>query len=147
MARAGVFVTLLRQGELRGCIGHVEADTPLAPLTGRMARAAALDDPRFPPLAPHELPDLDVEVSVLGAPTAATAAALVPGVHGVVVSRGTRRGVLLPEVATAFGWSVEELLDAACAKAGLEPGAWRRPDTQVERFTTQKIRGGGRPPA
>jgi AmmeMemoRadiSam system protein A len=139
MVRAGVFVTLLRHGELRGCIGHIEADTPLAELTGRMAVSAAQHDPRFAPVRPDELPGITVELSVLGAPFGAAAEDLVPGRHGVIVTCGRRRGLMLPEVATQFGWDAEELLDAACQKALLPAGAWRHPGTVIELFTTQHL--------
>ena len=143
--KAGVFVTLRRGGQLRGCIGHIEADTPLARITGAMARAAALDDPRFPPLGPTELDGLDVELSVLDARRPGTAEALVPGRDGVIVSRGRARGVLLPQVADEWGWGAAELLAGACRKAGLAPDAWRRQGAVIELFRVQIITAPVRP--
>lgn len=139
MERAGVFVTLLRHGRLRGCVGHLEADEPLAPLTGRMACAAAREDPRFPELTVVELDGLEVELSVLDPPVVGSVCDVELGRHGVIVTSGGRRGVLLPEVALAYGWDADQLLAAACAKAGVDQRAWRRPETVIELFTTQHI--------
>ncbi len=138
---AGVFVTLERSGELRGCIGHIEADTPLALLTGRMARAAARDDPRFPPVRLHELADIGIELSVLSVPVAAAPGRVVVGRHGVIVTRGRARALLLPQVAPRYGWTSTDLLEAACHKAGLATDAWRRGGTTIELFEIQRIAG------
>ncbi len=134
-----MFVSLHRRGELRGCIGHIEADQQLADLTGRMAVAAACDDPRFPPLGADELDGLEVEVSVLEPPVRGTAQEFVPGRHGVIVTLGRARGLLLPQVATELGWGAEQMLDGACRKAGLPKGAWRHPDAVIELFAVQVI--------
>jgi AmmeMemoRadiSam system protein A len=130
---AGVFVSLYRRGELRGCIGHLDADRPLGEIVSAMAVAAARDDPRFPPLTTDELDGLEVELSVLSPCRAAHAADVVPGRDGVLVRRGERQGVFLPQVATAHGWDRTTLLTMVCRKAGFEGGAWR--DGQVELFT------------
>ncbi len=137
--KAGVFVSLHHRGELRGCIGHIEADQPLAALAGRMACAAACDDPRFPPLAADELDGLEVEVSVLEAPVAGSAKDFVTGRHGVIVTLGHARGLLLPQVATEMGWGAEQMLEGASRKAGLPRDAWRRPDAVIELFAVQII--------
>jgi AmmeMemoRadiSam system protein A len=136
---AGVFVTLHRRGELRGCLGHLEADVPLASMARRMAVASAHDDPRFPPVSREELGDLDVEVSVLTPLREASAGEIVPGKHGVVVRRGHRQGVLLPQVATEQRWDRERFLAAACRKAGLPEGAWGDPATDLWSFEVQVI--------
>jgi uncharacterized protein len=135
----GAFVTLRSHGELRGCIGHVAADRPLAEVVARMAASAATQDPRFPPVPPHELPALEVEISVLS--EAVPLASRDPqeirsGQDGVIVRRGWRQGVLLPQVAADHGWVGEEFLAAACRKAGLSPDAWRTPDCQLLVFQT-----------
>lgn len=143
-ARAGVFVTLLKDGELRGCIGHLEADAPLGVRTAEMAVAAASDDPRFPPLRAAELPSIAVEVSVLTPAVRATPEEVVPGRHGVLVVRGAARGVLLPQVATEYGWGREELLEAACRKAQLPDRAWCDGVTQVFVFEA-RVWGGAEP--
>jgi AmmeMemoRadiSam system protein A len=140
MLRRGAFVTLLEHesGELRGCIGHVWGDQPLGEVIRQVAVSAARADPRFPPVQPHELPELRLEVSVLAEPVRVDAAALcglVIGRDGLLVRRGRAQAVLLPQVATEQGFDAERFLQAVCHKAGLPPGSWREPATQVFTFT------------
>lgn len=124
--RAGAFVTLKSAGALRGCIGQIEPNR-LADLVVHCAGAAALEDPRFPPVTDVELPLIHIELSVLGPLTLlADPAGLEPGRHGLVVSSQDRRGLLLPQVATEWGWTPEEFLQQTCLKAGLPADAWRR---------------------
>ena len=133
---SGVFVTLTMQGDLRGCIGTVECRAALVEEVARVARSAALEDPRFPPVTPQELPDLHVEISLLGPLEPidpADAAAIAIGRHGLVVEQGSRRGLLLPQVAPEWGWNRDEFLAHTCRKAGLPMDAWRR-GAQVYRF-------------
>lgn len=133
----GAFVTLEHHHELRGCIGHLAADRPVAEVVADMAVAAALEDPRFPPLRASELADVQIEVSVL-----TPARRLDPidpgritiGRDGVIVERGAARGLLLPQVAPSYGWGAERLLAATCEKAGLPAAAWREPGTVVLTF-------------
>jgi len=132
-------VSLYRRGELRGCIGHLAADQPLGPAVRAMALAAARNDPRFPPLAADELDDLEVELSVISSYRAARAADVVPGRDGVLVRRGSHQGVLLPQVATEFGWDRDTLLAMVCRKAGLDPAAWRGGDVELFTFEAQII--------
>ena len=135
----GAFVTLRSGGELRGCIGHVAADRPLAEVVARMAASAATQDPRFPPVPADELPVLEVEISVLSEAVPLVSRdpqQIRSGADGVIVRRGWRQGVLLPQVATDHGWAGEEFLAAACRKAGLPSEAWRAPDCQVLVFQT-----------
>jgi len=139
---AGVFVSLYLRGELRGCIGRMDADQPLSVTVLAMAVAAARDDPRFPPLTPDELDDLEVELSVLSPYRPARADDVVVGRHGVLVRRGARHGVLLPQVATEFGWDRETLLTMVCRKAGLEGGAWRAGHVELFTFEAQVITAG-----
>ncbi len=130
----GAFVTLRSHGTLRGCIGHVTADRPLAEVVARVAASAATEDPRFPPVPADELPELEVEISVLteAVPLASRDPGEIrPGQDGVIVRRGWRQGVLLPQVAVDHGWAGEAFLTAACRKAGLPPEAWRAPDCQL----------------
>ncbi|HEY6853814.1 MAG TPA: AmmeMemoRadiSam system protein A [Gemmatimonadales bacterium] len=138
--RRGVFVTLERGGELRGCIGRVESRQPLAELVPAMALAAALEDPRFAPVTAAEVAGLRVEVSVLTAPVPlvpADPARIVIGKDGLMVRRGTRQGLLLPQVATEWGWSPQAFLEATCRKAGLGIAAWRDPGTEVLTFQAE----------
>ena len=133
---SGAFVTLKRDGQLRGCIGTLECRRPLAEEVARVAVSAAQEDPRFDPLRPAELDDLDVEVSVLGPLEAidpGDPAAFEIGRHGLVVEQGRRRGLLLPQVATEWGWDREQFLSHTCTKAGLAPDCWQR-GAKVYRF-------------
>ena len=123
---AGAFITLRKQGELRGCIGQPEPGAALGELVVHCARAAALEDPRFSPVASGELAVIDLEVSVLTPPVAVTDPSTIEvGRHGLIVARGGRRGLLLPQVAVEWGWNREEFLAHACRKAGLPLDAWR----------------------
>lgn len=138
--RRGAFVTLRCGTELRGCIGHILADQPLGEVVARMAASAALEDPRFPPVAPEELSNLRIEISVLSEPLLdleRDPARIRPGEDGVLVRQGWRQGVLLPQVATEQGWSAEQLLAGVCRKAGLGADAWREPDTELYVFQVE----------
>jgi uncharacterized protein len=122
----GAFVTLKIDGELRGCIGHVIGVTPLIESVAQNARAAALDDPRFPSVRPAELDRISIEVSALTPMReVADASEVEVGRHGLMITKGHRRGLLLPQVATEYGWDREEFLAHTCRKAGLPPAAWR----------------------
>jgi len=134
---AGAFVTLRRRGRLRGCVGQLGTADPLIQVVAHCARAAALEDPRFEPVHPDELSELDIELSVLSPLFAITSDQIVIGTHGLLVSRGWQRGVLLPQVAAEFAWSAERFLEETCTKAGLGRDAWKHPDTQVEAFTAE----------
>jgi len=136
-APAGAFVSLHRHGELRGCIGTFQADHAVARTVREMAVAAAMRDPRFPPLSTEELEGLEIEISVLGAPRPARAEEVTVGKHGLLVSRAFHRGVLLPQVAIEHGWTSEEFLAHTCRKAGLPPDAWRDPATRIEVFEAE----------
>jgi hypothetical protein len=132
----GVFVSLHRKGCLRGCIGLIEGREPLYQAVAQMAVQAAFGDPRFPPLQPDELDDLDLEISVLTPlQRIHDPSEIVVGVHGVMVRRGHRSGLLLPQVAVEHGWSREELLEWTCRKAGLPPDAWKDPRTEIFVFS------------
>jgi AmmeMemoRadiSam system protein A len=134
--RAGAFVTLHRDGQLRGCIGSLDTERPVTEIVRQSAAAAAAEDPRFPPVAPDEVGALDIEVSVLGALEPldpVDPAGVEIGRHGLVVEEGLHRGLLLPQVATEWGWDATTFLSQACAKAGLPTDAWRR-GARVFRF-------------
>jgi len=135
----GVFVSLHRQGALRGCLGHMEADLPVGEAVRRMAVASAHDDPRFAPVAPDELEDLDVEVSVLTPSRRVRPDDVVPGRDGLIVRRGVRAGVLLPQVAPEQGWDRIAFLRGVCRKALLPADAWRDPDTELLAFGAQVV--------
>ncbi len=138
---SGVFVTIKRRGELRGCLGTLQCQRGLAGEVVRCAADAATEDPRFPPVSVEELPEVAVEVSVLGPLEPIDARdpnAIEIGRHGLVAERGFRRGLLLPQVATEWGWTVEQFLRQTCLKAGLEPDAWQR-DARISRFEAEVI--------
>jgi AmmeMemoRadiSam system protein A len=123
----GAFVTIHRYGELRGCIGHIEADEPLGRVVARCAVAACSLDPRFPALTAEELPYIDIELSLLTPLEPITdAAAIEIGRHGLVVEQDSRRGLLLPQVAVEWKWDAESFLAHTCHKAGLPRDAWKQ---------------------
>ncbi len=133
----GAFVTLHKQGDLRGCIGHIEPIEPLGTVIPRCAVAACSSDPRFPPLAADEVDAIDIEISLLGALEPIRGSQdIVVGRHGLVVARGWQRGLLLPQVATEWNWDAEAFLARTCQKAGLPRDAWQR-GAQVWRFEAE----------
>jgi AmmeMemoRadiSam system protein A len=142
--RRGAFVTLTRGGRLRGCIGFVTAQRPLLETVREAARAAAFHDPRFPPVRASELPEIRLEISVLEPPRPVSDLAEIQvGRHGLIVRRGPRSGLLLPQVAEEYGWDRETFLSHTCAKAGLPEDSWREAGTQLEIFGAE-VFGEGR---
>lgn len=141
MAREhGAFVTLrTRDGELRGCIGHMVGTGPLAQEIIELAIAAGTHDSRFDPVTAAELPQLEYEVSVLSRLELTPAAEVAPGTHGILIRRGHRSGVLLPQVATEHGWDRETFLSHTCMKAGLPPDTWRDSQTEIRTFKAQVV--------
>ncbi len=134
----GAFVTLKRNGRLRGCIGNVIGDEPLAETVAGMARAAAFSDPRFPPLARDEFPGLDIEISVLTPPRKVDSPEEVKvGEHGLIMRSAFRAGLLLPQVATEYGWDRTAFLEQTCRKAGMDKDCWKDPDTTIEVFSAE----------
>ena len=126
ISNKGAFVTLKKNGLLRGCIGYIEPVYPLYQTVIQTAIAAACQDPRFPPLSSEELDNLEIEISVLTPLKKIDSPKLVEvGKHGLVLSQWGRRGVLLPQVAVENHWSRETFLDEACLKAGLPRDAWK----------------------
>ena len=135
---AGAFVTPRRVGRLRGCIGQLEPVEPLVRVVAHCAMAAAVEDPRFAPVSLIELSSLAIEVSVLSRlETITTYDQVEVGRHGLVISQGLRRGVLLPQVAAEFDWTRERFLEETCLKGGLDANAWRIPGTQIQAFTAE----------
>jgi AmmeMemoRadiSam system protein A len=122
----GAFVTIFCKGELRGCLGRVISDMPLPELIGHLAREVADSDPRFDPVQPGELSDISLEVSVLTPERAiASIDEIEVGRHGLIVEKGSHRGLLLPQVPTEHEWNRETFLAQTCLKAGLPADAWR----------------------
>jgi len=146
-AIAGAFVSLKRDGRLRSCCGSFGQTMPLQRTIEEAALRTATNDPRFPPIAPVEVPHLDLEVWLLFAPERVNAIgldriqAVTIGMHGLQIIRGNQRGLLLPGVATDNNWDAETFLNQVCVKAGLPPTAWREPDTILFRFEGNVIHG------
>ena len=136
--QAGVFVSLHVRGRLRGCLGHIEADLPLVTATATMAAAVTREDPRFPPVRPDELEGMEVEVSVLSPLRPIAPDEVVPGRDGLMIRRGPRAGLLLPQVATEYRMDRRGFLEALCQKAMLPPGAWRESGAELRGFTVQR---------
>ena len=123
----GAFVTIKKKGHLRGCIGIIESSLPLYMTVIQAAISAATKDLRFYPIKPEELSDINIEISVLSSLKKIENPNLVKvGTHGLLISRGDRHGLLLPQVAIEHKWSREEFLCQTCRKAGLPPDAWRK---------------------
>lgn len=134
---SGAFVTLHKQGELRGCIGNIIGEKPLFETVRDMAIASATGDPRFPAVTKEEFKEVALEISVLTPLKRITGIdEFQLGIHGVLVKSGWNQGVFLPQVATETGWSKEEFLSQLCAhKAGLSPDAWKDPKTELYIFS------------
>jgi len=135
-AHGAAFVTLTKNGRLRGCIGYTEAVAPLFKVVQECAVAAATEDPRFPPVSPNELPSLRFEISVLTPLVPIRPEEVEVGRHGLMVAQGGMRGLLLPQVPVEWGWDRETFLDQTCVKAGLSPSAWRHGAT-LRAFTAE----------
>ncbi len=134
----GAFVTLKRNGHLRGCIGRIVSNDPLAATIAEMAQAAAFEDPRFPPLDPSEFPSVALEISVLTPPAPiASIRNITVGVHGLIMRNGLHSGLLLPQVPTEYGWDKITFLEETCAKAGLQQNCWKDPATRMETFSAE----------
>ena len=126
LAKKGAFVTLKKNGHLRGCIGFTEPVLPLFEAVIRAAIYAACQDRRFPPVSADELDHLEIEISVLTTPHKISDSRLVEvGRHGLIISKGDNRGLLLPQVPVENNWSRQEFLEQTCLKAGLPRNAWR----------------------
>jgi len=140
--KRGVFVTLRKNSQLRGCIGLVESRLPLYRGVIEMARAAALDDPRFLPVQETELPDLEYEISILSPlKKINNPQEIILGKHGVKIQQGTKSGLFLPQVAEETGWSLEEFLSHLCQdKASLASDCWKDSLTEIYVFTVQIIK-------
>ncbi len=134
----GAFVTLHKKGMLRGCIGNFIGEDSLARTVQKMAVAAGWEDPRFPRLKEKELGQVDIEISALSPLREISDPGEVePGKHGVFITRGLQRGVLLPQVCTEQGWDRDAFLSHTCLKAGLPPDAWKDGDCRIEVFSAE----------
>jgi AmmeMemoRadiSam system protein A len=132
----GAFVTIHKKGELRGCIGYIEGHGPLYKTIEEMAEAAAFRDPRFTPVKEKELPELELEISVLTPlKKIKEVGEIQVGKHGIYIKKGWFSGLLLPQVATEYGWNRLTFLEHTCQKAGLPSNAWKEKDTEIFIFS------------
>jgi AmmeMemoRadiSam system protein A len=138
---SGAFVTLRRDGKLRGCIGRMVSDIPLYKLVSEMAVSAAKEDPRFSHIQLSELESLEIDISVLS-PLQKIDDPLdfELGIHGIHIRKGSSTGCFLPQVATETGWTKEEFLSKCCSmKTGLSPDAWKEKNIEIYIFTSESI--------
>ncbi len=137
----GAFVTLKREGQLRGCIGTLESTVPLWRTVEQAARQAATIDYRFDPVQPDELARIRIEVSVISPleriPEPKDPSSIRLGRDGLCIRYKQRSGVLLPQVAADREWSADEFLEHVCLKAGLKPDCWQRPEADLFRFSAE----------
>jgi AmmeMemoRadiSam system protein A len=136
--RCGAFVTLHIRGELRGCVGYIEARFPLNRTVREVAEKAAFEDPRFSPLTLDELDLVEIEISVLSPlRKIGDVKDIEVGTHGLVLEAGHARGLLLPQVATEYGWNREQFLSHTARKAGLLPDAWKQKGVAIYTFSSE----------
>jgi hypothetical protein len=132
----GAFVTLYKKGVLRGCIGQIVARMPLVEAVSAMAEQAAYHDPRFPPVRADEVEDLKIEISVLtDLEKIGSKDDIEVGKHGILIVRDSSVGLLLPQVATEYGWNGTEFLENCCLKAGLPRDTWKEKGTEIYIFS------------
>jgi len=143
-AERGVFVTLSKKGELRGCIGFPEPVFPLGPAVRKAAVGAAFTDTRFPPVTEEELKEIKIEVSVLTLPEHIHAIdpqdyedVIKIGRDGLIIEMHNQSGLLLPQVPVEWNWDVREFLEQVCHKAGLPPDAWLSEEAKLYKFEAQ----------
>ncbi|HZW80855.1 MAG TPA: AmmeMemoRadiSam system protein A [Candidatus Deferrimicrobiaceae bacterium] len=132
----GTFASLYLRGELRGCVGYVVPTSPLYRTVAEIARAAAFEDNRFPPVTKSEAPHLEIELSILSPLESIHADAIEIGRHGLLISQHGRRGLLLPQVAVEHQWDRNTFLEQTCRKAHLSPDAWQKGAT-LQAFTAE----------
>ncbi|MGH9743357.1 MAG: AmmeMemoRadiSam system protein A [Candidatus Acidiferrum sp.] len=135
--KRGAFVTLQVRGRLRGCIGNVEAFEPLGQAVARCAVNAGLHDPRFSPVSTEDLRELQIEISLLSSLEPILPDSIEVGKHGLLVTQGTKRGLLLPQVAVEHKLAREQFLEETCRKAGLPANAWLESETRIYGFVCE----------
>ena len=140
MRMAGVFVTLNKDGNLRGCIGTLTGVSPIVSAVVENTTKSAASDPRFSPVKPAELPQIEIELSVLTEPQQMKDYRTMRlGTDGIILQKGSRSAVYLPQVATQTGWGVEEFMENLCRKAGLPPGSHKSAGARIYSFQVQKF--------
>jgi AmmeMemoRadiSam system protein A len=137
---SGAFVTIRQKGELRGCIGYIESPHPLALVVSEVAVKAATEDPRFAPMTQSDLARATLEVSILTPLRQITDVSEIEvGTHGLLLELGRHRGLLLPQVASEYGWDRETFLESTARKAGLPGKAWKDPDANIFIFSAEIV--------
>jgi AmmeMemoRadiSam system protein A len=135
---AGAFVTLHRLGELRGCIGRIRADRPLERVVQEVAMSAATGDPRFPPIKHPDIIEIDLEISVVSPfEPMKDLNEIEIGRHGLMVSETYASGLLLPQIASEYGWDPQTFLEHTCMKAGLPKDHWQTTTLKIEKFSAE----------
>lgn len=138
--RVGVFVTLHKNNRLRGCLGWIVSDMPLAETVNDIAGRSATEDPRFPSVTEEELADIRVELSILSPlKEISSIEEIQVGTHGLFIQAGMYRGLLLPQVAVEQGWDRKKFLEETCAKAGLPSDQWKHSETRIYIFSAEII--------
>lgn len=136
--KRGIFVTLKKHGELRGCIGYIIGYEPLKDAIPQMAISAATRDPRFNPVTASELKDLSIEISILSPmQDVKDISEIKIGRDGLLLQLGSRSGLLLPQVPLEWNWDLDEYLENLCHKAGVPPGAHLNPQARLQRFSAE----------
>ncbi len=136
--KCGAFVTLHIRGNLRGCIGYIVGVKSIPETIEDMSIASAFRDPRFPPLRKGEFGEIDIEISVLSPiEDVKDVSEIVVGRDGIIISRGMNSGLLLPQVATEYGWDLDTFLEHTCYKAGLPGSMWKKEGTKIQKFSAQ----------
>lgn len=134
--KAGAFVTIEIDRMLRGCVGYIQSNEELYRTVSKAAVSAAMHDTRFSPLRPEELKDIEIEISVLSPMLRVDdVMTIIPGQHGLLIESGYSHGLLLPQVATEYGWDRVSFLEQTCVKACLPKNAWKKNDTVIYSFT------------
>ncbi len=133
--KSGVFVTIHKNHQLRGCIGYIESDEPLSKVIANAAYLAAFEDDRFQPLSKEEFQDIDLEISVLTPlKKISNTDEIIVGRHGLLVKKNLRQGLLLPQVAVEYRWGKKNFLEQTCNKAGLNKNAWQENNVEIYIF-------------
>ncbi|MEE9441919.1 MAG: AmmeMemoRadiSam system protein B [candidate division Zixibacteria bacterium] len=138
--KRGAFVTLNKNGRLRGCIGLVQARQPLYQAVAEMAHAAAFEDPRFPSVTADEIPHLEYEISIMSPLSLVTdLKEILVGRDGLLIRLDLHSGLLLPQVATENKWGRQTFLEQTCLKAGLPKNSYKDKQAQIYKFTVDKF--------
>ena len=136
----GVFVTLYKKKDLRGCLGLIASDEPLSESVAQMAGRSATEDPRFPPVSEVELADIRIEISVLSPlKEISSIEEIHVGTHGIFLTAGMHRGLLLPQVAATHHWDRIQFLEETCIKAGLPRDQWKHAESRIYIFSAEII--------